>query len=355
MVDRFSPKSNGANYTEDQQTRVLIATDVLSEGQNLQDAHVIVNYDLPWAIIRLIQRAGRVDRIGQEADHIDCYSFFPAEGIEKIITLKHRLNKRINENAQIVGSDELFFEGNEQNLRDMYNEKSGVLDDDDDNDVDLGSMAYQIWKNATDANPDLKRIIPALSNVVYSTKEANSTLDEGVITYARTYNDYDVLVWLDKEGKEITRSQKRRLQALECPMNEPCIPAHDNHHELVSKAIENITHETTTSIGGILGNRFSTRYRIIQLLEHYYEQPINLFFDQDKKQQLKYAIDDIYNYPLLENSKFMLGRLLRTASSDDIVESVLEMRSTGNLCRIDEDKVKSKDPSVICSMGIRKQ
>ena len=45
--------------------RVLIATDVLSEGQNLQDAHVVVNFDLPWAIIRLIQRAGRVDRIGQ--------------------------------------------------------------------------------------------------------------------------------------------------------------------------------------------------------------------------------------------------------------------------------------------------
>ena len=354
VVDRFSPKSNGANYSEGQQTRILIATDVLSEGQNLQDAHVIVNFDLPWAIIRLIQRAGRVDRIGQEADHIDCYSFFPAEGIERIISLKHRLNQRINENAQIVGSDELFFEGNEQNLRDMYNEKSGVLDDDDDNDVDLGSMAYQIWKNATDANPDLKRIIPALSNVVYSTKQARSTADEGVITYARTYNDYDVLVWLDKDGNEITRSQKRILQALECPINEPCIPAHDNHHELVGKAIENITRETTTSIGGILGNRFSTRYRIIQLLEHYYMQPATLFFDEDKRQQLKFAIDDIYNYPLLENSKFMLGRLLRTATSDDIVESILEMRSTGNLCRIDEDKVKTKDPSIICSMGIRR-
>lgn len=354
IVDRFSPISNHADIAASSETRVLIATDVLSEGQNLQDAHVIVNFDLPWAIIRLIQRAGRVDRIGQEADHIDCYSFFPADGIETIISLKRRLNQRINENAQIVGSDELFFEGNEQNLRDMYNEKSGVLDDDDDADVDLGSLAYQIWKNATDANPKLKAIIPNLSNVVYSTKSTTNTMEEGVITYAKTYNDYDVLVWLDKNGNEITRSQKRILQALECPIDEPVQPTLENHHELVARAIDDIADEATVSIGGILGNRFSTRYRIIQLLEKYYEQPPTLFFDVDKRQQLKLAIDDIYNYPLLENSKFMLGRLLRTATNDDIVESVLDMRSSGNLCRIDEDKVKSKDPSIICSMGIRK-
>ena len=43
---------------------LLIGTDCISEGQNLQDAHIVVNYDLPWAIIRLIQRVGRVDRVG---------------------------------------------------------------------------------------------------------------------------------------------------------------------------------------------------------------------------------------------------------------------------------------------------
>ncbi len=62
--------------------RVLIATDVLSEGQNLQDAAIIVNYDLPWAIIRLVQRAGRVDRIGQKSENILCYSFLPADGVD---------------------------------------------------------------------------------------------------------------------------------------------------------------------------------------------------------------------------------------------------------------------------------
>ena len=112
IVEKFSPISNDRpNMPADEQYRIVIATDVLSEGQNLQDSHLIVNFDLPWAIIRLIQRAGRVDRIGQKANEITCYSFFPAEGVEQIISLRKRLNDRINANANIVGSDEVFFEG----------------------------------------------------------------------------------------------------------------------------------------------------------------------------------------------------------------------------------------------------
>lgn len=70
IAQRFSPHSNGKNIDSEAQIRILIATDVLSEGQNLQDCRIIINYDLPWAIIRLIQRAGRVDRIGQKASEI---------------------------------------------------------------------------------------------------------------------------------------------------------------------------------------------------------------------------------------------------------------------------------------------
>ena len=354
LVEHFSPKSNDKNYTVDEQYRILIATDVLSEGQNLQDSHVITNFDLPWAIIRLIQRAGRVDRIGQEAEQIYCYSFFPADGVEEIINLRGRLNDRINENANIVGSDEIFFEGNEQNLRDMFNEKSGSLDDDDDSDVDLSSQAYQIWKNATDANPRLKEIIPSLSNVIYATKATEDAMQNGVITYAKTHNDFDVLTWLDVDGNIISQSQKRILNAMACSASTPNIEPLDNHHELVASAIETINNETT-SIGGILGNRFSTRYRISNLLERYYQNPPTLFFSQENKDLLKLAIDDIYNYPLLESAKFTLGRMLRNSNSDEIVECVLEMRKNFSLCRIDEDKSKHKEPSIICSMGLKYQ
>lgn len=355
IVDRFSPISNKADVPTENELRVLIATDVLSEGQNLQDSHVIVNYDLPWAIIRLIQRAGRVDRIDQSSEQIYCYSFFPTDKVENIIRLRARLNARINENAGIVGSDEVFFEGNEQNLRDMYNEKSGSLDDDEEDvDVDLGSQAYQIWKNATDANLELKRIIPAIPNIAYSTKAANDISEDGVITYARTYNDFDVLTWYNSKGEIVSQSQKRILQTMACAIHEPCLPPQDNHLALVEKAVKGIKNENT-NVGGILGRRFSTKRKIYELLSHYYEQQFNFFYTLEKKEVLKFAIDQIYNYPLLENSRFILERMMRMGNThDDIVDTVIEMFEKANLCRVDEDKIKHKDPVIICSMGLKK-
>lgn len=356
IVERFSPKSNDKkDLPKEKETRILVATDVLSEGQNLQDAHVIINFDLPWAIIRLIQRAGRVDRIGQTSDVIHCYSFFPAEGVEEIIKLRSILNYRINENANIVGSDEVFFEGNEQNLRDMFNEKSGVLDEDDDAEVDLSSQAYQIWKSATDARPDLKQVIPNLQNMIYSTRTTDAALQEGVITYARTAGDFDLLTWLNRDGEFITQSQRRILDALRCSADTPAVPAMENHHELVGKAVELMKTQSQNVSGGILGNCFSTRYRIIALLERFYEQPATLFFSAENKEQLKLVIDDIYNYPLLEQSKFILGRMLRSSGKttvEDIVKYVLEMRRIGMLCRIEEETNQNKENSIICSMGL---
>jgi ATP-dependent helicase YprA (DUF1998 family) len=143
---RFSPRSNQHTCSEAlPELRLLITTDTLSEGQNLQDAHIVINYDLPWALIRLIQRAGRVDRIGQQSPQILCYSFLPEEGLEQIINLRARLAQRIEQNAEVVGSDEVFFEGDPVNIRDLYNEKSAVLDEEAEVlDVDLSSYAYEI-------------------------------------------------------------------------------------------------------------------------------------------------------------------------------------------------------------------
>jgi len=147
---RFSPVSNKQHLPLGKELRVIVATDVLSEGQNLQDCAIVVNYDLPWALVRLVQRVGRVDRIGQKSPNIYCYSFLPAEGLERIIHLRSRVKQRLTESGEVLGSDEQFFEDelNNQVLRDLYTEKSGILDGDFDSEVDLASYAYQIWRNA---------------------------------------------------------------------------------------------------------------------------------------------------------------------------------------------------------------
>ena len=169
----FSPVSNEVRdkVPPDQELRVVIATDILSEGQNLQDGAIVVNYDLPWAIIRLAQRAGRVDRIGQAAARILCYSFLPADGVERVLRLRSRVRQRLRENAEVVGTDEDYFEDDEDRpILDLYNERAGVLDGDEDTEIDLASYAFQIWKNATDDQPSLRRQIEKLPDVVYSTR-----------------------------------------------------------------------------------------------------------------------------------------------------------------------------------------
>lgn len=355
MATRFSPVSNGEEITKENQYRVLIATDVLSEGQNLQDSHVIINFDLPWAIIRLIQRAGRVDRIGQKSEDIYCYSFFPADGVESLINLRGRLNTRINENADIVGSDEIFFEGNEQNLRDMFNEKSGSLDDDNDLDVDLSSKAYQIWKNATEANPELKKIIPNLSDTIYSTKVSE---DAGVITYAKTRGDFDVLTWCDSEGKILTQSQTKILQAMSCSIDEPTASPLENHLDLVGKSIKTLSNERK-STGGMLGKKTSVKYRVYNLLDKYLQGSLSTeenTMPQDRLTQVKLAMDDIYNIPMLESSKYILNQVLKSSSVEEVVDTVLEMRKGGNLCKVtDGITLLRKQASIICSMGLKKE
>ncbi|HRO43696.1 MAG TPA: helicase-related protein, partial [Flavipsychrobacter sp.] len=233
LAHRFSPNSN--KVKTDRPLRVLIATDVLSEGQNLQDARIIVNYDLPWAIIRLIQRAGRVDRIGQKAEEILCYSFLPEDGIENIIALRGRLRRRMEENAEVVGSDEVFFEDDRTNLTALYTEQSGILDGEEENEgeVDLTSFALGIWKEATDNDPALAKLVQDLPDVVHATQAADEArLKESVIVYCRTAAENDVLAWMEPEGQPVTTSQMNILKAAACTSDTPALPKTDSHYTI---------------------------------------------------------------------------------------------------------------------------
>jgi hypothetical protein len=235
LACRFSPRSNNTSIRKSDEVRVLICTDVLSEGQNLQDSNVVVNFDLPWAIIRLIQRAGRVDRIGQSAEEIHCYSFLPAEGVERLINLRARIQQRLLENAEVVGTDEAFFEDGDANIiRDLYTEKSGVLDDGDD-EVDLASYAWQIWKQATQDRPELAHAVESMPPVVYSARAfafdetalpslGSDAARGGTLVYVKSPEGNDHLAWISPDGKTVTESQFAILRVAECAPDTPAVP-----------------------------------------------------------------------------------------------------------------------------------
>ncbi|HBF42162.1 MAG TPA: NgoFVII family restriction endonuclease [Desulfobacteraceae bacterium] len=352
---QFSPESNDkrSRIRPEDELRVLIATDVLSEGQNLQDCSIVVNYDLPWAIIRLIQRAGRVDRIGQKAEDIFCYSFLPAEGVERIIRLRARVRERLQENAEVVGTDEAFFEDDkdDQVVLDLYNENAGILDGDADTEVDLASYAYQIWKNAIEADSRLEKIISAMPPVVYSTKGHITTENkpEGVLVYMRTGEGNDALAWIDKNGKSITESQFEILKAAECRPNTVALTRRDNHHELVQKGVETIIEEEK-SVGGQLGRPSGARFRTYERLKDYAQKVEGTLFES---KELLRAIDDIYRHPLRQSSIDTLNRQLRSGISDEtLAQLVIALRDEDRLCLIHEEDGEIREPKIICSMGL---
>jgi superfamily II DNA or RNA helicase len=355
---RFSPLSNNRlnQIPPERELRVLVATDVLSEGQNLQDAAIVVNYDLPWAIIRLIQRAGRIDRIGQRSESIYCYSFLPAEGVEKLIRLRERVRTRLRENAEVVGTDEAFFEDddlNDQAIIDLYNEKAGILDGDADSEIDLASQAYQIWKNATDADPRLKPIIEKLPNVVFSTRahQATALAPEGVLVYMRTPEGNDSLAWINRQGESVTQSQLAILRAATCDALTPSLLRPAEQHDLVRRGVEHIIEEETHGAVGQLGSRSGARLRTYQRLIHFVEASKNSLFPAPP--ELHKAIDEIYRYPLQESTRDTLNRQLRAGiNDDDLANLVIALRDANRWCHVQEESEQAEEPQIICSLGL---
>jgi hypothetical protein len=358
---RFSPRSNKKERIAETEgeLRILVATDVLSEGQNLQDCAAIINFDLPWAIIRLIQRAGRVDRIGQQADTINCYSFLPAEGVERIIRLRSRVRARLEQNRDVLGSDEAFFEDDDQRnpIQDLYSEKSGILDGEDDGEVDLASFAFQIWQNAIKADPKLQKTIEDLPDVVYATKAlpADTDGEEGALVHIRTPDDNDALAWVDRNGEILTQSPLAILRAAECPPEEPALKRTEFHHAVVRAGVEHLMQEERTTHGALgrpSGARFKTYDRLKRWLEWQGDER-TLFVTDQFVRDVEKAMADIYEFPLFQSTIDALNRQLKSGISDiKLAEMVIAFREDGRLCLKQDKDHGERSMRIICSMGL---
>lgn len=104
---RFAPVSKKYQLRQgEKEIDFLIATDKLSEGQNLQDSGIIINYDLHWNPVRMIQRNGRINRLGSKHEEIFIYNFRPTEQLESYLQLVRKLQDKINLIRYTIGSDQ---------------------------------------------------------------------------------------------------------------------------------------------------------------------------------------------------------------------------------------------------------
>ena len=131
IVERFAPNANGKPEIKgtDREIDVLISTDVLSEGQNLQDCGYVLNYDLHWNPTRMIQRAGRCDRLGSDHKELYIYNMFPEEGLEKLLGLVESLNRKVRDIDKQGLLDEAVLAGQSVHPRD-FNTLRRIRDED---------------------------------------------------------------------------------------------------------------------------------------------------------------------------------------------------------------------------------
>ncbi|MCH9779819.1 MAG: NgoFVII family restriction endonuclease, partial [Alphaproteobacteria bacterium] len=227
VVQRFSPRSNPRNEQNEEAKpvsrsdtiRVLLTTDSLSEGQNLQDAHIVVNFDLPWTVIRLIQRAGRVDRLGQESPVIHCYSFVPGEDIEEMLQLRARVIDRLQRNREIIGTDEVFFpEVERAKTLAIYAGTPGALDGDGDTveEVDPFTLASDIWAKAVAADPELPKTIETMPEQARTVWRSPTATQGGMVGYYHLPDapERGVFMMVDTNGKLVSKSTLELLEAI---------------------------------------------------------------------------------------------------------------------------------------------
>ena len=139
---RFDPKNNPGNtpIAKSDEISLLITTDVLAEGVNLQAGQVVINYDFHWNPTRLIQRAGRIDRINSGNNVIVVHNFLLDLEIEKDMHLESTVEEKINQIQQIIGEDHKILKENERiNKTDnyaIYNCNDSILDREDENPIE---------------------------------------------------------------------------------------------------------------------------------------------------------------------------------------------------------------------------
>ena len=166
--------------------RILITTDVLAEGINLHRSNILINYDLPWNPTRVLQRAGRVNRLGTVHDKIFIFNFFPTTQADAHLGLETNITNKIQMFHDILGEDAKYLSEGEQvasqELFDTLNSKKSY---DDDHNEDSELRYLELVRNIRDNDPELFEKIKKLPKKARSGKQDNTLTNDQLITFFR--------------------------------------------------------------------------------------------------------------------------------------------------------------------------
>ncbi len=355
LTKRFSPRSNNAVTGDGEvgdELRVLVSTDVLSEGQNLQDSHIVVNYDLPWAIVRLVQRAGRVDRIGQQSSGVLIYSLLPADSVEQQIKLRKRIKQRLGESANLLGSDEEYFGDDTEKrfIEGVYDEKADQPGESTDS-VDAVSMAYEIWRRAEAEHPDIAETVKGLPNIVYSTKQAaRQSTGSGVLVHTRRVTGSDEFALVDgSSGNVRSVTPQTALRVAECSPDTPILSRLEDHHELTRLGREASGEwgkgKPSSSLGGVR----EKVWKRLEISGGKSRLQGNIFFTV---KELDVALTEMNERYLLDDAKHRLSKAL-SGRDDDLAALVVHLHKDGLLCQPPPENSGEPPLAIICTMGLK--
>lgn len=219
LVGRFAPKANPEYrpHSEERELTTVVATDVLAEGLNLQDCDKIVNYDLHWNPVRLIQRFGRIDRIGSDHDVVYGFNFLPETGIERTLGLRQKLHNRIQEIHDTIGEDSAILDSterlNEEAMYAIYEKQGSQLSlfEEEETFVDLNEAAEILRQMRKDDPGEYERI----ANLRDGIRTARPSDEKGLYVFCQA-GRYQQLYLLDQQGDVVSRDIAHILRTIQC-------------------------------------------------------------------------------------------------------------------------------------------
>ncbi len=357
-VERFAPKANPEYKFHEGEAELftLIATDVLAEGLNLQDCDKIINYDLHWNPVRLIQRFGRIDRIGSEHTSIFGFNFLPETGIEKNLGLRERLHHRIQEIHDTIGEDSAILDRTEQlNAEAMYAiyekkpDQMSLFEEGEEKLLDLNE-AEEILRQLRKENPGEYNRIASLRDGIRSAKPSDN---KGLYVFCQA-GRYQQLFLLDEKGELVSRDIPKILGTIKCDPKLKPAPLPQDYNEAVMhikrQFIEEVKHrqaEKEHTLSLTHGQRYVLRELRVMF---------GLKDDGDTKSQIN-ILEKAFRGPIAGAINRELNLLRKNGvTGDALMTSLARIYHQHNLKDL-SDRIRlhleeQPIPKIVCSEGL---